>query len=179
MQRLFPYNGSLDNIGDIMEGAAITSIAYRLLNGEKLNITKAGNYTIINYDNDYLIIDTATGIVRDVNIFKNVMGAYCFSHLQTEWAANLAKELLNETGLWKFIGFAGVSGAEVVGFEGGAEVAILEAGALSAPATAGIGIVVAIVAYILIEHNISTHNHRTRNDDTIYTSNTLLEDNNL
>ncbi|ADL58707.1 hypothetical protein FVF72_07965 [Methanothermobacter sp. KEPCO-1] len=152
MQRLFPYNGSLDNIGDIMEGAAITSIAYRLLNGEKLNITKAGNYTIINYDNDYLIIDTATGIVRDVNIFKNVMGAYCFSHLQTEWAANLAKELLNETGLWKFIGFAGVSGAEVVGFEGGAEVAILEAGALSAPATAGIGIVVAIVAYILIEH---------------------------
>jgi len=36
------------------------SIAYRLLNGEKLNITKAGNYTIINYDNDYLIIDTAT-----------------------------------------------------------------------------------------------------------------------
>ncbi|HPU37893.1 MAG TPA: hypothetical protein PK601_07890 [Methanothermobacter sp.] len=41
MQRLFPYNGSLDNIGDIMEGAAITSIAYRLLNGEKTKYYKS------------------------------------------------------------------------------------------------------------------------------------------
>ncbi|MBC7101045.1 MAG: hypothetical protein H5T40_05400 [Methanobacteriales archaeon] len=140
MQRLFPVNTT--DLDTIMSQSIITNIAYKLLNGEKIDV-RAGNYTIIGYDNDYLVIDSATGILRNVRVFNSIYGAYCFSHLQTEWASELAKELLNRSSWWKFIGFAGVSTAEA---------AALELGVLSAPETLGLGLVVAVVACILIEH---------------------------
>jgi len=149
MQRLFPFNGTLDNFTMelIMSQGIVTNIAHHLLKGEPLNITVVGEYTIISAQNiingmDYLIIDNSTGIVRDINI-RGVGGAYCFSHQQTEWARELGNEILNGSGWWKFIGVAGVSTAEA---------AILEGGVLSAPETLGLSITIAVVAIALYEH---------------------------
>ncbi|MGB9838831.1 hypothetical protein [Methanothermobacter sp.] len=100
MQRLFPVNTT--DLDTIMSQSIITNIAYKLLNGEKIDV-RAGNYTIIGYDNDYLVIDSATGILRDVRVFNSIYGAYCFSHLQTEWASELAKELLNGSGWFEVV----------------------------------------------------------------------------
>ncbi|WBF07452.1 hypothetical protein [Methanothermobacter thermautotrophicus] len=102
MQRLFPPANITDlDPGQIMSTAITTDIAYRLMTGQAVNITVSGNYTMINYGSKYLIIDAGTGIVRDVDLSGSWMGAYCFSHLQTEWAARLAGELLNGTDLLK------------------------------------------------------------------------------
>lgn len=102
MQRLFPPANITDlDLDQIMSSGVTTDIAYRLMTGQAVNITVSGNYTIINYGSEYLLIDAGTGIVRDVDLSGSWMGAYCFSHLQTEWAAKLAGELLNGTDLLK------------------------------------------------------------------------------
>ena len=134
MEALFP--------GSDPTSAPTTGIGLTLLNGGSLNILESENYTLISDGQGrYLIIDHATGIVRDM--IYAFMGAYCYYHQQTELAKKLGNEILNGSGWWKFIGVAGVSTAEA---------AVLELGVLSAPETLGLSLAVTLAAYIIMEH---------------------------
>ncbi|MFB2622355.1 pseudomurein-binding repeat-containing protein [Methanothermobacter marburgensis] len=85
MEALFP--------GSDPTSAPTTGIGLTLLNGGSLNILESGNYTLISDGQGrYLIIDHATGIVRDM--IYAFMGAYCYYHQQTEWARELGQAII-------------------------------------------------------------------------------------
>ncbi|BAZ98151.1 pseudomurein-binding repeat-containing protein [Methanothermobacter sp. EMTCatA1] len=86
MEALFP--------GSDPTSAPTTGIGLTLLNGGSLNILESENYTLISDGQGrYLIIDHATGIVRDM--IYAFMGAYCYYHQQTEWAQELGRTIMS------------------------------------------------------------------------------------
>jgi|GEM_PF-1311396 len=89
METLFPGgNGT----------SIVMGLGKEIINGLMPSMFTSNGYMVmISSDNSlFLILDPETGILRDVMYLNGtVSGEWCFSDLQTEWAFDLGKNILN------------------------------------------------------------------------------------
>ena len=88
-QTLFPGSSDL--------GSVTAGLGYLLNNGSALEIIFEGSHVLIREfgsNERVLVFDNNTGLLHDQ--IQSINGAFCYSNQQTEWASDLANELLSK-----------------------------------------------------------------------------------
>ena len=98
---LFPVydvNGTRIYDNSSFLGSVTMGLGYLLLSGSPVEIFESNGYVFIRVvgdNNNILVIDPETGIVRDIRVDGGVSGSYCYGDQQTELGGDFGQNLID------------------------------------------------------------------------------------